>query len=258
VTNHTRIAPNDQNRIHWLPGTAAQQGAISIALSAATWGIFWIPFRFLDESGLPGLWAVVVVMSAVSMAAIIALAKNKALHTLSSAKPWLIGSALGSSIVLYFAGIIVSDVIRVVFLFYLLPIWTTIAARLVYQEPITPSRLIIIVFALAGLWLLLGGGTELPLPSNMGSLALIRGTEDTRATAMVCTTSVGATLMATITAFALLSLGNLELAAAPSVSVFFDWHGTEYHFNVRGHCYFAGSDYRYSHSIQAGNTIARL
>jgi len=215
---------------NWLPGTAQQQGALSIALSAALWGLFWIPLRFLDEHGVTGLWAVVLVMATVSAPSTLVLILSRKLHVLKSRRTWLIGCSLGLSVVLYFAGVIVSDVIRVVFLFYLLPIWTTLAARIIYKEPITRKRLIVIAMALSGLWLLLGGGNTLPIPSNIGdwcglfagitwgvSLAFIRGKEDADASGMVCTTSIGAAVMAVVVAVLLLNSGNTQLASLPKV-----------------------------------------
>jgi len=203
---------------------------VSVTLSAALWGLFWIPLRYLDEHGVTGLWAIVLVMAAVSVPSMMVLVFTNKLHTLKSVHTWFIGSALGLSVVLYFAGVIVSDVIRVIFLFYLLPIWTTIAARVVYKEPITRIRLAVIAMALTGLWLLLGGGNTLPIPANIGdwcgllagitwgvSLAFIHGKEDTDAFGMVCTTSIGATLMAIVVAVLLWNTGNTQLASLPKV-----------------------------------------
>ncbi len=230
MTNRLSIDGPSRARATWLPGTAHQQGAVSLALSAALWGLFWIPLRFLDEHGVTGLWAVVLVMAAVCVPSILILVLNRKLHTLKSIRTWLIGSALGLSIVLYFAGVIASDVIRVIFLFYLLPIWTTLAARIVYREPITRTRLIVIAMALSGLWLLLGGGNALPKPSNIGdwcgllagicwgvSLALIRGDNDTDAFGMVCTTAIGATVLAIVVAVLLLYADNDQLAGLPDI-----------------------------------------
>lgn len=230
MTNPLNGDSYTRQRASWLPGTALQQGAISVVLSAALWGLFWIPLRFLDEHGATGLWAVVLVMSAVSVPSLLLLLVTKKLPTLKSGYNWFVGSLLGLSIVLYFAGVIVSDVIRVIFLFYLLPVWTTLAARFFYQEPITRIRFVVIAMALSGLWLLLGGGNSLPIPSNIGdwcgllagitwgvSLAIIRGKEEVDASAMVCTTAIGATFMALIVALVLLNTGNTVLAALPKV-----------------------------------------
>jgi len=230
VTNHLPTDGKSYPRASWFPGSAGRQGALSVALGAALWGLFWIPLRFLDERGVTGLWAVALVMFALIIPAFIALACSRKLHTLKSADAWLIGCALGLSTVLYFTGIIVSDVIRVVFLFYLLPVWTTLAARIIYKEPITHTRLLVITIALIGLWLLLGGGNSIPIPNNIGdwcgllagacwgfSLAAIRGKDDVDAGAMVCTTAVGATIIAVVMALLLSNVGLSELVSTPKV-----------------------------------------
>ncbi len=219
---------SNHGRIGWLPGDAHQQGALSVCLSAALWGLFWIPLRFLNDHGVPGLWSVTLVMGALIVPALFVLVLNKKVHSLKSGDTWFIGCALGLSTVFYFCGISISDVIRVVFLFYLLPVWTTLAARILYKEPITPLRMLVIVFALLGMWLLLGGGSlSVPIPSNVGdwcgllagmcwgvSLALVRGKEEVDAVGMACTTAIGATVIALIAA---LLLRNTELAMMPEV-----------------------------------------
>ena len=201
-----------------------------MALGAALWGLFWIPLRFLDNNGVTGLWAVALVMFVLIFPTSLALLRSRNLHTLKSKNAWIIGSALGLSTVLYFTGVIVSDVIRVVFLFYLLPVWTTLSARILYKEPITPARLIIIALALVGLWLLLGGGNSIPIPSNIGdwcgllagfcwgvSLSAIRGKDDVGAGAMVCTTAIAATVIAVMAALLLPNVGTEELVTQPTV-----------------------------------------
>lgn len=230
MTDHLPAHAKPPEPTSWLPGKAEQQGAISIAAGAALWGLFWIPLRFLNDHGVTGLWAVALVMSAVIVPSAIALVSANKLHTLRSGNAWFIGFAMGLSSVLYFTGVIVSDVIRVVFLFYLLPVWTTLAARLLYKEAITPMRLMVIGIALLGLWLLLGAEGGIPIPSNVGdwcglfagfcwgvSLALIRGKENANAGAIVCTTAITASFIALAAATLLLSTEHVELAALPSV-----------------------------------------
>lgn len=217
-------------RSPWLPGTSTVQGGFGVAIGAALWGLFWIPLRFLDHQGVTGLWAITLVMLAVVIPAVLWLVGRKQLIALRSFDTWFIGGALGLSTVLYFTGVIVSDVIRVVFLFYLLPVWTTLAARFFYKEPITPIRLVVITTALTGMWLLLGGGKGIPIPSNVGdwcgllagicwgtSLALIRGKEDVNAIALIGATGVTAAIIAAMAAAFFLSMGNTDMAALPKV-----------------------------------------
>jgi len=231
VTDSLQGSGSTYPRARWLPGSAGQQGAFSVALSAAMWGLFWIPLRYLDGLSVTGVSAVALVMLAGIVPSVLVLQRLGKLGTLKSVYPWIIGSALALSIVLYFTGVIISDVIRVIFLFYLLPVWTTFAARILYGEPITPIRLAVIALALFGLWLLLGGGNRFPIPANIGdwcgllagitwgvSLATIRGKEGIDATTMVCTTSIAATVIAIITAIIMLGTGNSELVSVAQVN----------------------------------------
>jgi len=164
---------------------------LAVAMGSGLWGLFWIPLRYLDGAGIGSLWSVALVMSLSTIPAWFLTVRRNELSAMRELDAWLIGIALGTSTVLYFLGMIYSDVIRVIFLFYLLPIWTLLAARLIYGEPITPPRLLMIAITLTGLWLLLGGGTTSVWPTNIGdwcaigagacwgtSLALLRGRKD--------------------------------------------------------------------------------
>ncbi len=168
--------------------TQYQKAAIAVALGSALWGLFWIPLRYLEQAGLPSLLAVAMVMFIAFIGSIALCINNRTLSELSNPTAWIVGSSMGLAGVLYFYGVMTSDVIRVIFLFYLLPVWTTIASRIIYGEAIGRARLIVICIALAGLWLLLGGDRRIPLPQTAGdwsglaagicwgiSLALLKG-----------------------------------------------------------------------------------
>lgn len=167
-------------------------GAWAVTAGAAIWGLFWIPLRYLENAGIPGLWAIALVLLAALIPSILLTVKTGELAELTTVNGWLIGAALSLSTVLYFAAVLYTDVIRAIFLFYLLPMWTTLSARVLYGEPIRSSQLAIILAALFGVWLLLGGGMSIPLPNNVGdwcaigagfcwgvSLSLLRGREET-------------------------------------------------------------------------------
>ncbi len=168
--------------------TSYQQGALAVGLGSAFWGLFWIPLRYLEQAGLPSLIAVALVLSLSGIAALVVCIYHRALTELTTPASWIIGINMGLATVLYFYGVMTSDVIRVIFLFYLLPVWTTLAARVIYGEPIGIPQIIVIMTAIIGLWLLLGGVKSIPMPSNAGdwcglaagicwgtSLALLKG-----------------------------------------------------------------------------------
>ena len=168
-----------------------QRGAFSVSVGAAFWGLFWIPLRYLDENGVHGLWAVGSVTTAAAIPALLWMLYRQESTDLRSRDAWIIGGALGCSATFYFLGVMLSDVIRVILLFYLLPVWTIIASRILYQQRVSRVQLVVVIVALFGMWLLLGAGARLPLPTNVGdwcglvagmlwgiSLALLRGKDD--------------------------------------------------------------------------------
>lgn len=208
---------------------SARNGALAVTGGASLWGLFWIPLRHLDAAGVEGLWSVALVTAAAALAALTLASVRSELADLARGEPWMIGAALGLSAVLYFAGVLLSDVVRVIFLFYLLPLWTTLAARLIYGEPIRSGQLLVIAAALVGLWLLLGGGMRIPLPGNIGdwcglaaglcwgvSLALLRGRGTASPFATTATALGIASVLATILA---VSFGGKGSGTAVSLPV---------------------------------------
>lgn len=186
-------------------------GAFAVIAGAAVWGLFWIPLRYLDEAGITGLWSIALVMATSSIPAIAVMIWMRETCELLKKDTWLVGFALGLATVLYFVGVLYSDVIRVIFLFYLLPLWTTLSARIIYGEPITRAQLMVIAAALCGVWLLLGAGTSLPVPQNIGdwcgvgaglcwgvSLSLLRGRDKTLPFASCAATMCAALLIAIV------------------------------------------------------------
>ncbi len=145
------------------------RGSLSIFFSASVWGLFWIPLRYFDQSGVHALWAVAYINLAASLVALPA-ARYFGKFKHEDIK-WLIimGLGMGAANIFYFAGIILSDVVRVTFLFYLLPIWATLFSKLLYNIPIGRTRMFALGFAIIGIWLLLGAGGW-PLPQNIGDV----------------------------------------------------------------------------------------
>jgi len=201
-------------------------GAFAVTAGAAVWGLFWIPLRYLDEAGITGLWSVALVMATASIPAVAVMIWKSESSDLLKKDTWLVGFALGLATVLYFFGILYSDVIRVIFLFYLLPLWTTLSARIIYGEPITRAQLWVITAALGGVWLLLGAGTSLPIPQNIGdwcgigagfcwgvSLSLLRGRDQTLPFASATATMLAALLLCVIAGSGLFLLNDSGVTA---------------------------------------------
>ena len=151
------------------------RGSLSIFFSASVWGLFWIPLHYFDSNGLQALWAVTAINFAGLIIAVPAM-------LLSDEKPgkhlkWLIviGVGMGASNILYFTAMILTEVVRAVFLFYLLPLWATLFSWAIFGETIGRARLLALGVAVLGIWLLLGAGGW-PIPKNLGDVfALLSG-----------------------------------------------------------------------------------
>jgi drug/metabolite transporter (DMT)-like permease len=124
--------------------------ALALVLIALIWGTSWWPFRQLHvHAGLHPLWTTagiylmaVVVIGARRPAAWRELASTPAL--------WVIVLASGTTNATFNWGVTVGDVVRVVLLFYLMPLWAVLLARLLLKEPLTPGAVLRVLLALSG------------------------------------------------------------------------------------------------------------
>jgi drug/metabolite transporter (DMT)-like permease len=149
----------------WLP-------ALALVFNALTWGVSWWPFRQLSAQGLHPLWATVLIY-AMSVLAITMWRPGAWGELLRTRSLWLLVLASGTTNATFNWGITVGDVVRVVLLFYLMPLWAVLLARLLLHEALTRAALLRVAMALAGAATVLwpeGGGLPLPrtLPEWLG------------------------------------------------------------------------------------------
>ena len=151
--------------------TPQLRGALAIAVGAGLWGLFWIPLRYLSEAGFGPFWSAAMAMGTGLPVAILAAARWGRWRPDHVRWMALVGVGIGISEVCYFYAVVSTDVIRAIFLFYMLPIWATLVDRVVFGVRLNPWRAFAILLAFAGLWLLLGGDGGLPVPRNAGDWA---------------------------------------------------------------------------------------
>lgn len=151
---------------------AALWPALALMVNAFTWGVSWWPFRQLQAAGLHPLWATVLIY-ALSVAAI-TLWRPVAWRQLFAAPVlWVLVLASGTTNATFNWAVTVGDVVRVVLLFYLMPLWAVLLARLLLGERLTAAAGVRVALALAGAAVVLwpaGGGWPLPrsLPDWLG------------------------------------------------------------------------------------------
>ncbi len=139
----------------------------AILLSALLWGTLWIPLREINESGASGA-AATAMSFLLGLVILLPFAMVKARRILAGGWPLAAsGFFLAVSIAFYAEGMVRGEVARVLLLFYLTPVWSTLLARLMLKQPITRRRVATIVFGLAGLAVILGDETGIPVPRGV-------------------------------------------------------------------------------------------
>lgn len=135
------------------------------------WGLSWWPFRQLQAQGLHPLWATVLVYLP-TVVVIAAWRPSAVTQLLRQPALWVLMLAAGTTNAAFNWATVIGDVVRVVLLFYLMPLWSVLLARLLLKEPLTLPAAARIVLALAGAAIVLrasdaAGGAGLPLPQSL-------------------------------------------------------------------------------------------
>lgn len=137
-----------------------------LMLNAFVWGVSWWPFRQFNGLGLNPLWATAA-MYAVCTLLIVAARPSSVAALWRNPPLWGILVASGATNAAFNWGVTEGDVVRVVLLFYLMPVWATLLARWLLDERFTHWVGLRLILALAGAMVVLwppGGG--LPLPQH--------------------------------------------------------------------------------------------
>ncbi len=149
--------------------TTAREGRVAVAAlfgGATVWGLVWYPYRALAEGGLPGAPAATVTY-------LIALALVLPFVRGWPRQPPLLGALGGLALVTgwsnigFTLGVIYGDVVRVVLLFYLSPLWTMLFARILLGEALTARGYAVMALALCGAGVMLWNpAVGAPLPHD--------------------------------------------------------------------------------------------
>lgn len=128
---------------------------LALLSAALFWGLLWYPMRWLEERGMPGLWAATLLFAS-------ALAAG-------SPVPWmyraqlrlrpgvLLGLLLSSGWcnTAFILAVLDGQVVRVMLLFYLSPVWAVLLARALLGERMPAAAWVTLVLALGGALIIL-------------------------------------------------------------------------------------------------------
>jgi drug/metabolite transporter (DMT)-like permease len=141
-----------------LPARPSDRVATSVLLFSATvWGLSWMPLKGFIDQGLSGPVVSLFTYGSVAVLAVWLLWRDRSAWRAQ----WglvlaltLVGGWANTSFV---NAVMLGDVVRVMFLFYLSPVWSVLGGWLFLKERIPPTRWAAVVAAIVGLWLVLGG-----------------------------------------------------------------------------------------------------
>jgi len=121
-----------------------------LIISSIGWGITWLPIKLINEMGLDSMQLILIAFSSGAIVSLPWLFKQHARWKSSLGFMLMIGIAGGFANSAFQTAIVHGDVIRVMILFYMLPVWSVIGGRIFLQEQIDRFRLSAVVLCLAG------------------------------------------------------------------------------------------------------------
>jgi drug/metabolite transporter (DMT)-like permease len=134
---------------------------------AVVWGMIWYPYRLLEEAGVSGVLSTFLSYSVVLLLGLVLLGPGWRGAWRGGTMLLWIGLAYGWTNLAYVLAVVHGEVMRVLLLFYLAPLWTVGFARWLLGERLTGLGYVIVGLSLAGATVMLWHpDTGLPLPRN--------------------------------------------------------------------------------------------
>lgn len=140
---------------------------IALIVAATTWGVLWYPYRLLESAGLSGSQSSLLTYL-VGLLGMLAVYPPR--RPWQTGDRWLLAAvalATGWTNLAYVLAVIQGEIMRVMLLFYLAPLWTVLLSRLILAEKAGLWGWLVIAMALTGAVVMLhdpNGG--LPFPAN--------------------------------------------------------------------------------------------
>jgi drug/metabolite transporter (DMT)-like permease len=142
-------------------------------LSSVGWGLTWLPLKYLNQHGMQGPTLVFVAFAAAALVLLPAFIRQR--HSWAGQFHYLLLIALfgGFANLAFQISLYEGEVIRVMILFYLLPVWSVIGGRVFLGERIDRLRMLTVSGALLGAFLILGGVAVLDTGSGWVDLLAV-------------------------------------------------------------------------------------
>lgn len=146
---------------HWL-------APVSLVVAATVWGIVWYPYRLLEAAGLSGSLSSLLTYLVALVVMLVVFPPRWPWSAAGNRWPLLaVALTAGWTNLAYVLAVIDGEIMRVLLLFYLAPLWTVVFSHLLLGERTGGWGALVIVMSLAGAAIMLfNPGNPLPLPEN--------------------------------------------------------------------------------------------
>lgn len=124
--------------------------AWALLAGAALWGVLWYPYRLLAQAGIDGLWSTFFTYGLTLLLGALLFPRHARVLRRIPPLALLMGLAIGWSNLAYVLGILEGEVMRVLLLFYLAPLWTVPIARVALHEKLDRAGFLVMALAFAG------------------------------------------------------------------------------------------------------------
>ena len=145
---------------------------VGLLCGATIWGIVWYPYRLLEQSGISGEIAAAITFFIALLLGLVLFRNNVRLSSIFNGHAHLlfgIGFCAGWANIAYILGILFGEVMRVLLLFYLAPLWTILFAGLLLNEKLSLQGYFVIALSFGGAIIMLWQpDSSLPLAVSYG------------------------------------------------------------------------------------------
>lgn len=145
---------------------------LALLAGSGIWGIIWYPYRLLEQSGISGEASTTIAYFFALLLGLVLFRRNIRFSQIFNGEAHLllwIGLFAGWANIAYITGIVYGEIMRVLLLFYLAPLWTTIFARILLKERLSLFGYLVIALSLSGATTILWQPENpFPLPSSLG------------------------------------------------------------------------------------------
>jgi len=128
-----------------------------LLFSSSLWGLSWWPLKQFVEVGLAGPMLSMLVYGPVGLALFYFLWRERVAWRSQTGLLIALAVVGGWANTSFVNALMQGDVVRVMFLFYLSPVWSVLGGWLFLGERVNARRKLAVAVAVAGLWLVLGG-----------------------------------------------------------------------------------------------------